>query len=64
MAPQFRYLFSLVAKLDKTKSPITFIELISEYIALGQMIDFFFEQIEEAFYVKDVINQERQSEIY
>ncbi|MEK4924133.1 dUTP diphosphatase [Cytobacillus sp. FSL R5-0569] len=64
IATQFRYIFALVAKLDKTKSRITFIELLSEYIGLGEMIGFSFEQIEEAFYVKDVINHERQSEGY
>ncbi|MEK4922001.1 dUTP diphosphatase [Cytobacillus sp. FSL R5-0569] len=64
IATQFRYIFALVSKLDKTKSSITFIELLSEYIGLGEMIGFSFEQVEEAFYVKDVINHERQSECY
>lgn len=64
IATQFRYIFALVSKLDKTKSSITFIELLSEYIGLGEMIGFSFEQIEEAFFAKDSINHQRQDNQY
>lgn len=61
---QFRRIFFLVSMLDKNKSAITFIELISEYLILGELLEFSFEEIEEAYYQKNAVNHNRQNEGY
>lgn len=61
---QFRRIFFLVIMLDKNKSAVTFIELISEYLILGELLGFSFEQIEEAYYQKNAVNHSRQNEGY
>ncbi|MEX3715404.1 dUTP diphosphatase [Cytobacillus horneckiae] len=61
---QFRRIFFLVSMFDKNKSTVTFIELISEYLILGELLEFSFEEIEEAYYQKNAVNHSRQNEGY
>ncbi|WP_433958873.1 dUTP diphosphatase [Cytobacillus horneckiae] len=64
VSSQFNRIFSLVARFNWNKSPITYIELISEYLILGELLGFSFEQIEEAYYQKNAVNHSRQNEGY
>lgn len=64
VSSQFNRIFSLVARFNWNKSPITYIELISEYLILGELLGFSFEEIEEAYYQKNAVNHSRQNEGY
>jgi dimeric dUTPase (all-alpha-NTP-PPase superfamily) len=61
---QFDDVFGSIYNFDKWKDDESYEELFYGYLALGEMLGFTWEQIEEAYMQKNAVNHQRQNEGY
>lgn len=64
---QFRTIYRYVANLDwcnKADKELYYSAVLSNFVGLGEMLGFTWEQIEQAYYAKNQINHERQATGY
>jgi len=61
---QFDELFSSIDNVSKWRDFETYEHLFYEYLGLGEMLEFTWEQIEKAYIEKNAVNHQRQNERY
>jgi dimeric dUTPase (all-alpha-NTP-PPase superfamily) len=66
---QFNYLYAIASRLNKATVPSAYrrgvyLLLFEAYVGLGEMLGFTWEQIEEAYYMKNKVNHARQENGY
>ena len=61
---QFKDMFNMVCDLHDDKTDIQWSIVIGFYLGLGEMLGFTWEQIEQAYYQKNKINHQRQTDKY
>ena len=61
---QFKDMFNVVCDLHDDKTDIQWSIVIGFYLGLGEMLGFYWEQITDAYYAKNAINHQRQTDKY
>ncbi|MEK3995657.1 dUTP diphosphatase [Psychrobacillus sp. FSL K6-2365] len=61
---QFQVVYKNITDFSSTCDELEYIELVSQFLGLGEMLGFTWEQIEQAYYDKNAINHERQATGY
>lgn len=61
---QFNYLFRLVSNFWIGRYPSTYIDLVNEFLCLGEMFGFTWDEVEAAYFSKNKINHARQEDGY
>jgi dimeric dUTPase (all-alpha-NTP-PPase superfamily) len=61
---QFQVIFNKISDLSISNDADDFIDLVSEFLGLGEMLGFSWEQIEQAYFEKNAVNHQRQESGY
>lgn len=64
IASQFNDIFGVISDLSKKKAAWHYMDLMDSVLGLGKMLDFSWDQIEEAYFKKNEINHVRQDQGY
>jgi dimeric dUTPase (all-alpha-NTP-PPase superfamily) len=61
---QFQVVFADIAQFSRSYDEPDYIELVSQFLGLGEMLGFTWEQIEQAYFSKNAVNHQRQEDGY
>ena len=61
---QFQVVFKNIADFSSAHDELEYIELVSQFLGLGEMLGFDWEQVEQAYYAKNEVNHQRQESGY
>jgi dimeric dUTPase (all-alpha-NTP-PPase superfamily) len=61
---QFQVVFSKISDFSITNDANDFVDLVSEFIGLGEMLGFTWDQVEKAYFDKNSVNHQRQEQGY
>lgn len=61
---QFNGLYRTAAEFESNHHEFDYIELFLAYLALGEMLEFTWDQVEKAYFSKNQINHQRQQQGY
>lgn len=61
---QFQEVFNDIAVFSNTHDETDYVEIVSQFLALGEMLNFSWEEVEQAYMEKNAINHQRQESGY
>ncbi|WP_338750563.1 dUTP diphosphatase [Bacillus sp. FJAT-52991] len=61
---QFLHLYETILQFKQDKSLKTYQKLLNDYFALGRLLDFTAQEVEEAYVAKNEVNYQRQQQGY